>query len=110
MRFLREFYDKYPMITVRLIAFLGGIPLVCVVMLIIHQLLGMEVYQYMYTPLLAFFASVYLFFLRKATVVHINEESLWSNKQRFYSCYHVFLGVTSVIFLISSICAFLGLI
>lgn len=110
MRFLREFYNKYPMITVRLIAFLGGIPLVCIIMLIIHQLFGLTAYQYMYTPALVFFASVYLYFLREATTIHIREKPLRSNKQRFYSFYHGFLGAASAICLISSICSFLGLL
>lgn len=110
MRVLREFYDKYPMITVRLISFFGGIPLICIFFVLIHELFGIKVYQYLYAPILAFLASVYVYFLRKATLVHIYKELPWSNKHRFYSFYRGFLGVISVIFLITSICGLIGLL
>lgn len=110
MRRIREFYDRYPMITVRLIFFFGGTSLICVVFVLIHELFGKQMYQYLYAPLMAAVASAYFFFLRKAAIYHIRADFPWSIKHRFYSCYAGFLLVLSVICLFSSVCGFLGLI
>ena len=110
MRRIREFYDRYPMITVRLIFFFGGTSLICVVFVLIHELFGKQMYQYLYAPLMAAVASAYFFFLRKAALFHIQADFPWSTKHRFYSGYSVFLLVLGVIFSLSSVCGLLGLI
>ncbi|MBQ2977825.1 MAG: hypothetical protein IJE17_10065 [Clostridia bacterium] len=110
MRRIREFYDRYPTITVRLIFFLGGTPIICVVYALIHELFGKQVYQYLYAPLLAAVASAYFFILRKATLYSIQTDVPWSIKHRLYSFYSGVLLVLSVLSLFSSVCGFLGLI
>ena len=110
MRFLQKLYDKYPMTTVRLIAFFGGISFICIFMALIYLLFGMNTYQYLYAPTIGILASVYYYFLRKATMIHIIQELPWSFKYRFYSFYRGFLSVVSVISLFSSICGLFGLL
>ena len=110
MRSFREFYDRRPMITVRLVSFFGGIPLVCILLASIHELFGLEVYQRLYVSVLSLLSAGYLFFLGKAAMAHVKKDHTWySTKRTFYYRYSIFLRVLMVIFAIASILELLGL-
>ena len=97
---LRELYDRYPMTVVRVAGFVLGAPAVCIIMLMIQQLLGLDLYQKLYPPVLAALASVHFFFLRRAAVRHIWDINEGWNAQnsRFYEKYCVFLTLLTVWF------------
>lgn len=97
---LRELYDRYPMMVVRVAGFVLGIPAVCFIMLIIHELLGLDLYQKLYAPVLAALACVHFFFLRRAAARHKWEIREGWNAQNsgFYDKYCVFLTLLTVCF------------
>ena len=91
---LRELYDRYPMTVVRVTGFVLGIPVACIIMVVIHELFGLAVYQRMYVPVILLLAEVFLYFLRKAAARHIktDHENWDTAKSRLYSKYYTFLS------------------
>ena len=91
---LRELYDRYPMTVVWVTGFVLGIPVVCFIMLVVHELFGIGIYQKMYAPTILLLAEVFLYFLRKAAARHIktDHENWGTAKSRFYSKYYTFLS------------------
>ncbi len=91
---LRELYDRYPMTVVCVAGFVLGIPAVCIIMLMIHELFGFDVYQKMYVSVIMLMAEAFLYFLRKAAARHIktDHENWDTAKSQFYSKYYTFLS------------------
>ena len=95
---LRELYARYPMTVVRVAGFFIGVPAVCIIMVVIHELMGFDVYQRLYAPILCALASVHFFFLRKAAIKHTwsYHESWHNHNSSFYEKYAIFLTVLIV--------------
>lgn len=96
----RELYAKYPMTVVRVTSFLCGPIIAALLLLPIHELFGLAIYQRMYAPILLALACVHLFFLRKAAVTHIRTDHKgWdTRKSRFYNGYYRLLSILMVVF------------
>jgi len=69
-------------------------------MVVIHELMGFDVYQRLYAPVLCALGSVYFFFLRKAAIRHTwaYHESWNKQNSRFYERYAILLTVLIVWF------------
>lgn len=74
-------------------------------MVVIHELLGLSVYQRLYGPVLAALGSVHFFFLRKAAARHTQtyHEGWDTRKSRFYNDYSIFLTVLTVLFAVTAV-------
>ncbi len=96
----QELYAKYPMTMVRVTAFLCGPVIAGLILLPIHELFGLAIYQRLYAPILLVLGCVHLFFLRKAAATHIRtDHEGWDiRKSRFYNGYYRFLSILMVIF------------
>lgn len=101
----RELYTRYPMTVVRVTSFLCGPVLAGLMLLLIHELFGIAVYQRLYGPILSALGCVHLFFLRKAAATHIRtDHECWNTeKNRFYNGYYRFLSILMVVFAIAMI-------
>lgn len=109
MKWYLEFYAKYPMTTVRITSFFCGGIIAGMILVPAYELLGIDVYQHLYVPVLSLLVSTHFYFLRKAVVSHIKtSDTRMSWKNSFYQRYYSFLSVLSILFLFTAVGSVLG--
>lgn len=66
----------------------------------IHALFGLAMYQRLYVPILSALCFAHLFFLRRAAATHIRtDHASWGTRAcRFYAGYYRFLSVLMIVF------------